>query len=466
MRIALCFVLSALAFLGAGASWADPPAAPAPAGSVATQAPPAPVAPPAGSRSGAQQPVSLSLSEALKRALEANPAVAQARLEVAAQTSQKKAVLASILPHVSIAASGTHNSLESSFGSGNERRTILPRDDWSSRLTLTQPIYAGQRERKAYDQAKIGIENARQTTLGAEDALLLNVVADYFAVLEGEELIDVEQKNLALAEQRRKQATDLYEAGETTQVERLRAETDVKSSQRQLAAARQRREVAVGRLRLDLALEGPIAVSDPGTTFPALPPSEALTAEAESSRPELAQAANDLEIARLEVGKQRGFWLPVVTAEGGWLKQRSTFPSDSYGYFKLNFSVPLFDAGEISNKVAAAKERLHQAELRVQQLKQQVREEVHQAFSDLETARANLALAQEQLAAAEAEYAQASELKRAEEITALESEAAEAALADARRAVATSRLDARLAELRVWSAAGRLKQAVLPEEVR
>jgi outer membrane protein len=452
--------------LSAGASWADPPAAPAPAAPVAAQAPPAPTSPPGGS---AAQPVSLSLSEALKRALEANPAVAQARLEVAAQTSQKKAVLSSILPHVSVAASGTRNSLESSFGSGDEKRVILPRDDWNSRLTLTQPIYAGQRERKAYDQAKIGIENARQSTLSAEDALLLNVVADYFAVLEGEELIEVEQKNLALAEQRRKQATDLYEAGETTQVERLRAETDVKSSQRQLAAARQRREVAVGRLRLDLALEGPIAVSDPGepgTTFPALPPSAALTAQAETSRPELAQAANDLEIARLEVGKQRGFWLPVVTAEGGWLKQRSTFPSDSYGYFKLNFSVPLFDAGEISNRVAAAKERLHQAELRVTQLKQQVREEVHQAFSDLETARANLALAAEQLTAAEAEYAQASELKRAQEITALESEAAEAALADARRAVATSRLDARLAELRVWSAAGRLKQAVLPEEVR
>ena len=444
MRIASCFLFLALGSLSA---WADPPAAPD-----ATSPPAA--------------PVSLTLDQALRRAIEANPVLAQARLEVAAQTQQKKAVLASILPHIGVSANGTRNTEEITFGSNGDSRTILPRNDWASRLTLTQPIYAGNRERKAYNQAKIGILNAEQTSLGTRDALMLNVIADYFSVLEGEELIEVEQKNLGLAEQRRKQAQDLYEAGEITKVEVLRAETDIKGSQRQLAAARQMREAAVGRLRLDLAVEGPIAVSDPGSTFPDLPARETLQAEAESSRPELVKAANDVLIAQLEVGKQSGARLPVVSAEGGWLKQRSTFPSDSYGYFKLNFSVPLFDAGEISAKVAAAKERLHQAELKVQQVKQQVREEVHQAYSDLETARANLALAQEQLAAAEAEYAQASELKRAEEITALESEAAEASLADARRAVASSRLDARLAELRVWSTAGRLQQAVLPEEVR
>jgi outer membrane protein len=423
--------------LGPLSAWAQPPAAPAATGASAA-------------------PVSLTLDQALKRALEANPAIAQARSEEAAMTSQKRAILATILPHVGVTAGFTRNSLESSFGGeGEETRVILPRDDWSSRLTLTQPIYAGNRERKAYNQAKISILNARQSTLSAEDALLLNVVADYFGVLEGEELIEVERKNLELAEQRRKQAQDLYEAGEITKVEVLRAETDIKASQRQLAAALQGREAAAGRLRLDLSLEGPLQVADPGAPFPPLPPHDALVTEAEASRPELARAANDVEIARLEVGKQSGARLPVVSAEGGWLKQRSTFPSDSYGYVKLNFSVPLFDAGEVSAKVSFARERLHQAELRLRQLKEQVREEVHQAFTDLQTTRANLDLAREQLAAAEAEYAQASELKAAEEITALESEAAEA-----------SHADARLAELRVWSTAGRLKQAVLPEEVR
>jgi outer membrane protein TolC len=117
----------------------------------------------------------------------------------------------------------------------------------------------------------------------------------------------------------------------------------------------------------------------------------------------------------------------------------------------------------VGARVALAKERLRQAEVRLAELRQAVREDVHQSLVDLATSEANLGLAGEQLAAAEAEHAQASELYRAQEIIALEAEAAEVSLADARRAVTASRLDLRLAQLRVLAAAGLLKQAALPE---
>ena len=42
------------------------------------------------------------------------------------------------------------------------RVTILPRNDWAYQLMLSQPIFAGRRELRAYSQAKIGIENARE----------------------------------------------------------------------------------------------------------------------------------------------------------------------------------------------------------------------------------------------------------------------------------------------------------------
>jgi len=45
----------------------------------------------------------------------------------------------------------------------------------------------------------------------------------------------------------------------------------------------------------------------------------------------------------------------------------------------------------------------------------------------------------------------------------LEAETAETSLVEARRTVTTSRLDLRLAQLRVLAAAGLLKQAALPE---
>ena len=434
----------------------SPPASPAPAG--AGEAPPAPAA--------TATPVALSLGDALARALAANPAVARARVDVAASRQQERATLASILPHVSVQGNFTRNTTEAAFGSGADRRIILPENDWNYRLALSQPIYAGNRERKALQQARLATESSRQLTLTAEDQLLLNTVGDYLSVVQGDALIAVEQKNIALAGERRRQAKVLFDAGETTKIEPLRAEADVKSAERRLAAARQQREAAAGRLRIDLAIDSAVAVQEPGQIFPPLPAETALTEAAEKHRSEVAEAATALEIARLEVAKQRGAYLPVVTADGGYLKQKSAFPSDMYGFLTLHLTVPILTGGEVGAKVELARARQQQAELRLAEVQQSVREQVRQALVALATAETSLGLAKEELAASEAEHAQASDLYRAQETTSLDLESAETSLAEARRAVANSQLDRDLAELSVWAAAGMLKETVLPEEAR
>jgi outer membrane protein len=416
-----------------------------------------------------QQPQPLTFTEALQRGLSANLAVMQQRAEVSASQAATRSLLGSILPKINLVGSTTQNSEEVTFGSGTDQRVLLPGTDWSYRLTFSQPIYAGSREHKALQQSRLTTQNALRGVQSAEDQVLLAVAADYLSIVEGEELLAVEQRNLDLAQKRREQAQIFFEAGETTRVDALRAESDIKAAERRLALARQQRESAVSRLRLDLAIdnpETPLAVSAPATPFPAAPPEAQLVEQAVAQRPEILQAQTNLEIARLEVLKQRGALLPVVTANGGWLKQRSTFPSDSYGFVTLNFTVPLYQGGEIKARTAVARERQRQAELVVEQLKQQVREQIHQALLDLETAEANLRLSQEQLAASEAEYEQASELYRAQELTSLEAQSSEVSLAESRRAVASAKLDRDLAELRVWAAAGLLKQTLLPEGTR
>jgi len=431
---------------------AEEPAPPAPLPSM-------PSPPPAG-------PVRLTLQEALRRALSDNPALGRSRVEVDALQAQVDVAFSSILPKIGFQGNFTRNDKSVSFGEGADQRTLLAENDWSYRLTLSQPIYAGNRERKAINQARLSVTSARQGVTGVEERLMLDVAASYLAVVQAEELLSVEQRNLELARRRRDQAQIFFEAGETTRVDVLRADADSKGAERRIAAARQAREAAVGRLRLGLAVEGPIEVTAPGDFLPVLPGEAALLAEAEANRPELAQAKSAEEIARLEVAKQKGAYLPVVTADGAWIKQRASFPTDQYGQLSIRLSVPIFSSGELKGKIVIAQERLHQAELRVKEVQQAVREEVRQALVDLETAGASLQLSKEQLTAAEAEYEQATELYRAQELTSLEVESAETSLADARRAVANSQLDRALAELRTWAAAGLLKKTISPEGVQ
>jgi outer membrane protein len=412
----------------------------------------------------------LTLEAAMRRALEANPATERARSEVGLAEAQVRQLRSAVLPRVEFNGTATRNSEEVTFDAEGFRATLLPENDWRYDVTLRQPLYAGGRELKAIRQGRLNANTAEQGLRQSEELVLLGTAADYLAVVQGDELLAVERRNLELATRRRQQSQAFYEAGEVTRVDVLRAETDMKAVERAIAAAEQARETAVGRLRQTLALDvapgGTLRVEDPKLSFPPLPDAEELIRQAQANRPEVRQAELAFEINRLEVSKQRAARLPLVQGELSWISQRSNFPAEQYGAFSVNVTVPIWDSGEITSRVRAAEERRRQAELTLEERNRAVREDVLQALLDLRTAERSLALAREQLAAAEAEYQQSFELYRAQEATSLDLQAAETSLAAARRAVVTDSLNRDLAELNVWSAVGTLKNTILAEEVK
>lgn len=408
----------------------------------------------------AQEVTKLTFHDALERAERVNNTVERARADVSVAEANKEQLLSNVLPRITLNGATQRNSETVAFNAGGNDVTVLPRNDWNYHINFSQPVYAGRREIRAYNQAKIGILNAQQGVLGTEDAVLLRVASNYLDVVNADSRIAIEQKNIDVAEKRRTQANAFYEAGESTKVDVLRAETSIKAAQRQLAAAQQAREEAVSRLRTDLDLNGPIEVTDANTPTPPVPGEGALVARAEASRPDVAVAQNNVEIARLEVQKQKGFWLPTVTFNGGYVSQKSAFPAPRYAFGAFNFTVPILQSGEVEARVATARAREIQAQLDLDTAKTTAREDVRTALTALHEAETALGLAKEQLAAAEAEYNQVFETYRAQEATSLDVATSEASLADARRAVNEETLNRDLAQLRVWYAAGALKEAV------
>ncbi|HEX6095320.1 MAG TPA: TolC family protein [Thermoanaerobaculia bacterium] len=402
----------------------------------------------------------MTFDGALQRAMEVNNSVARQRQEIGLASAQRDQLLSAVLPRITLNADLTRNSVEQRFGEGDESIAILPRNDWAYRIVLEQPVYAGRRELRAYSQAKLNVENAREGTRGSEDAALLRVASAYLAVINADRRVDVELRNIELADRRLKQAQAFYEAGEVTKVDVFRAETAMKAAQRLMAVAVQQRENAVSQLRAELSLDGTIEVEAPTRSLPPLPTESELIARAEAARPDVDIAENNVRIAQLEVSKQRGFWLPTVRFDGGFVQQKTPFPAGQYSYGALRFTVPIFQSGEVVARVAGAKSLQKQAEVALDEAKIGAREDVRRALADLRSAETGLQLAGEQLEAAQAEYEQAFELYRAQEATSLDVAASEASLADARRAVAEETLNRDLAELRVWYAAGDIKTAL------
>ncbi|HVG23746.1 MAG TPA: TolC family protein [Thermoanaerobaculia bacterium] len=409
---------------------------------------------------GAGAQTRLTFGGALTRAMEVNNTVERTRENIGVATAARDQLLSAVLPRITLSGDLTRNSMEQRFGEGDQAIAILPRNDWAYRVQLEQPVYAGRRELRAYSQAKLNVENARIGVRGIEDATLLRVSSNYMAVVNADRRLDVEKRNIELAERRRKQAQAFYEAGEVTKVDIFRAETAMKAAQRLLAVAVQQREHAAAQLRIDLDLDGAVEVTPPDRNLPPLPDEATLLAHAEASRAEVDVAENNVRIAQLEVAKQRGYWLPTVRFDGGFIQQRTPFPANQYSYGALRFNVPIFQSGEVTARVAGAKSQERQAEFALDEAKLTAREDVRRALADLRSAETGLQLAKEQLQAAQAEYEQAFDLYRAQEATSLDVAASETSLADARRAVAEETLNRDLAELRVWFAAGDIKQAV------
>lgn len=409
----------------------------------------------------------LTLREALVLAVDRNLAVERARNEIEAADAVRRTALSAVLPRLSFSGALQRNSLEVSFGPPDDIRTILPLVNWNTRFSLSQPIFAGLRELKGYNQAKLDVENAREGVRRATDGVLLDVSQQFLLALQSEALIAVEERNLELAERRRVQANDLFEAGETTRVDVLRAETDIKAAERRVVEARRQREVAVSAIRLALALDGNVLLVEPegrDRAVPQLPDELEMVKRALASRPEVRQAQLVLESAQLEVEKQRGAYYPVVTADAGYVRQKTTFPSGSYGFAGVNVNVPIYQGGEVGALVRLAEKRERQAELTVEEINRSVGEDVRISFVDLEATRTNLALAEDQLRTSEAEYEQTFELYTSQELTTLDVQASEAALSDARRAVATGRLLVYAAEIEAWYAAGMLREVALASQ--
>jgi outer membrane protein len=405
----------------------------------------------------------LGFEEALRRALVANAGVGHARAEVEVAAAQKRGALSAVLPRLQASGGLIRNSEEAAFGVPPNQRVILPLNDWNFRLLFSQPIFAGLREIRAYDQAKEGVRAAEQGVRAAEDRTLLRVAGEYIAVVGGDALIEVGRQTLALARERLRQARDFFEAGESTRVDVVRAESAVAAAERTIALARRDRGVAAGQLRVDLDLEGDVLVAEPRLDLPPRPDEALLIQRAEDTRADLRQTRSALRIAELEVSKQKGAYLPTVTADAGYVWQKTTFPSDRYGYAALRMTVPIWTSGEIRSRIILARERERQARLAYEEALRTVREDVRRSLLNLETAQTSLQLSQEQLQAAEAEYEQVSDLYRNQEATSLDIQSSEATLADARRAVVVSDLAQLLAQLEIYFAAGDLKSAVLKE---
>jgi len=347
----------------------------------------------------AQAQERLTLAAAVERALAQFPSVEAAR----ARQRQAEAALGEARagrgPRGRLTASATQFEEPMvvtpihGFGPG-----LFPEFDktlFQSQLTVSYTLYDGGATGARIRAAGSQLGSAGAALGAAEQVLAEQVAAAYLTALGKARVLAAHDTRLAALEAELARAQLRLKAGKAPQVEVLRAEAALAGARSQrvsLAAALDNAERDLARL-LGVPAEDTRAprLAAAALAEPAPPDREALARAGIEASPEVAQARAQLAVADANVKLAESALKPELRAVGNlndWGSSQGHAATEWNAGFQL--TVPLFDSGATSRRIAVAEAALRAAAEQVRLAETQVRQDVDRAAAAAEEAQARV----------------------------------------------------------------------------
>lgn len=397
---------------------------------------------------------SVTLDEAIRLALEHDPAAVAAEGLVASAEADLLEARGAWLPGLSVNSSYS-NSSNQRFDQATGR---LVSESYSAAASASYEIFDGGRRIFQQRSVNARVRSADASYRAQRFQTVLRTTESFYGAVAATELVRVAAQRLERARQQLDFASTRLEVGTATRSDLLRAELEVGNAEIALVDAEAALNSAQLRLGRLLGVEGgvePVASALPERA-PQLPPRTELIERAERTAPELIAARASLDERRAVRWAQRTSYLPTLRVTGGYDWFSFQFPPDQRSWsLRLVASLPIFNGfqREASAARAAIAERTARARARDAELATQVAvedavQEIASAERRVEISKRSVELAREDLRVQEERY-------QIGNATIIELQTSQVALADAEAAyvrarqalgVAIARLEAVLGE--------------------
>jgi outer membrane protein TolC len=282
-------------------------------------------------------------------------------------------------------------------------------------LNLSQLIDISGVSRSTVDAARFQ-RLSREMDLEATVNDVKNAVrSQFYLVLQTRALVKVQGDEVTSARQRLENARRRYEAGDISQFDVLRFETDLKRSEQELLVAVGDFELSKQGLNnlLGRSIDTQFDPAEVSGLAPVPVNVDEAVAIAQENRPEVRSGGYLVRSADELVDVQEGGLKPSLSVGAQYSRvidpSPGQFGQSLFGTLTLSF--PLWDSGITRGRVAAAKEVKKQAEIRLEQTKLGVSLEVRNSYTRLVTAKeaydvavSGLELAREALRLAQLRY--------------------------------------------------------------
>ena len=342
----------------------------------------------------AAQPLSLTLQDCRKLALEHNEQIKTANNAVEKAKLDRQIAFAQYLPKVDGSLTGIHMKDQDIIG-----MSLQTRGTYMAGINVTLPLYAGGQLTAANRLAQIGQTVSEEQQRKTRMQVIADVANSYYT------LIAVRSK-VQMLQAYAQQMQELYNRVQLSVRVQMATENDLlRIASKQSEISYQLQKATNGEQLCQLALANQIGTDFEQTVIPAdtvlAPTSMPQLDEDFSSRPDLHLLQQQVKANELQVKRARANYLPTVALVGtyshydnlklkGALKNLDGTPININHTFRggrpyalLSVNVPIFHWGAELKKVKKAKLDLSDSQLQLEQYERGMRIEVRQAVLNL-----------------------------------------------------------------------------------
>ncbi len=409
----------------------------------------------------AQHASAATLREELTRLLAEHPRLRAEKHRVASADQQVRRAFAAFLPKLSFAGDAGPEYIDAAGAEQSER---LVRSKGT--LTLTQNLFAGNRDWQEHKAAKIRGLAARHRLEATRQSLLLEGISAYYDILRQSRLIAIAHDNEKAVRTQLELEDERVQRGGGIAVDALLAKTRLQLGRERTVQFVGLLEEARARYRQIFAREARLEeMSDPYLNLAALPDKlDDATEKTVTSNPALLASERDVRVAAYRAGAARADFVPRVDIVGQVNREHdldATQGSRRDWSILIKVTWDLFSGFATTAAAAAAAEDKAVAQDTYLFNRRKIEEELRISWRRLETARKRVALLDNAVVIAELVFKARRRLRDAGKETAINVLDAQTELFTAQMNRISASFDAEIAAFRVLFAMGVLTPKTL-----
>src|SRR2546426_1129725 len=335
----------------------------------------------------------VSLAEAVRRALDVQPAMVRARGDATNAGWQKRGAVGAFLPTVLFSSSAFRQNTESNV---NGFLASAGTYQFNTGLSASVDLFTGFRRLATYRNADATQDAADAEVVNQRYLVSAATAQLFYTSLANEELVRVAEAQLERAKEELQISVNKFQAGAATRSDTLTATVDLGNARLALLQAQANLATAQANLARQIGVDG-VVRAVPDSQLPPVPDTTELRTAALRQAPVVMQAAASERATAATLWSNRSQYLPKLTASYNTSSQGLNEPWQGFdgGNRNLNrlsfaLSWTVFDGFQREKTTASSVVDLDNARAQTADTRRQLGADLTQQFAAMSTAFAKI----------------------------------------------------------------------------